>query len=218
MPPSVLYGRAPPISRDKIHPPTCGIVRAMQRDGEPEWHYYWRRGFAAALVLALVLGLYWSFRPSGFDDTPSVAGDEQATENPGNKGGGGGGGGGDDDEEPQADESEPAEDEGLSEEEAEELIAAARDPEETTVQVLDAGGGSDATADVAEVLSELGYDVVAINASRVDFLTTTVLFTDGNEAEAEALRARDERFAEIAPNERLSDGVDVHIVVGPDWG
>jgi hypothetical protein len=186
----------------------------MQHNGEPQWRYWWRRGFAAALVLALVLGLYWSFRPSGFDERTTVAGEEEATEAPGDQAGGEGEG----EEEPPPEESEPPEDEGLSEAEAAELIDAARAPEETTVQVLDAGGGSDATADVADVLGELGYDVVAINASRLDYPVTTALFTDGNEAEAEALRARDERFAETAPNERLSDGVDVHIVVGPDWG
>src|SRR3712207_7722092 len=62
-------------------------------------------------------------------------------------------------------------------------IDAARDPEETTVQVLDAGGGSTATNDAADALREFGYDVVAINSSRIDYPTTTVLFTEGNDAE-----------------------------------
>ena len=179
-------------------------------------HQWWRRAFGASLVLALVVGLYLSFRPGGFEEPPpNLASDDatrapaEAEEQP-------------PPEEPEDDasaEEEPEEEEdpGLTDEEAKELIDAARDPAATSVQVLDAGGGSTAAADVADVLSGLGYDVVAINPSRADYDVTTVLFTAGNEAEAEAMRARDERFAETAPNERLSDGVDLHVVVGPDW-
>lgn len=183
----------------------------MEYADDSEMRQWWRRGFAAFLVLALVVGLYLSFRPSGFEEEePEVAGNEQSERPKPNR---------PRNNESQAPESEAAdpEDEGLSEAEAEELIAAARDPEETTVQVLDAGGGSTATDEAADVLREMGYDVVAINSSRTDYPTTTVLFTEGNEAEAEALPARDDRFAETAPNERLSEGVDLHVVVGPDW-
>lgn len=182
---------------------------------EPEWRLWWRRGFAAFLAFALLLGLYLSFRPAGFEDEPELAGQEEPsasepapatpTSEPA----------------PTAGTSDPApeptEDEGLTPEQAEDLIAAARPPEETSVQLLDAGGGSDAVNEAAEVLRELGYDVVAINPSRTEYDTTTVLFTDGNQTEAQALPARDERFAAVAPNERLSDGVDVHVVVGTDW-
>ena len=175
---------------------------------DPVWRVWWRRGFAAFLVLTLVVGLYLSFRPTTFDEEPDVATAEksetprkQRPQRP----------------QPDEDESEIVVDEGLSDEEIDELIAAARDPEETTVQVLDAGGGSSATNEAADALREMGYDVVAINSSRTDYPTTTVLYTDGNEAEAEALPARDERFADTAPNERLSEGVDLHVVVGPDW-
>ena len=182
--------------------------------GDGDWHTWWRRGCGASLILALVIGLFWSFQPSGFDDEPAVAESQEASEKPSkaekkpDR---------QDEEETAEEPSEPAEDTELSEEEAEELIDAARPPEETTVQVLDAGGGSTATNEAADALRELGYDVVAINTSRLDYPTTTVLFTDGNEAEADALRARDERFAETGLNERLSEGVDVHVVVGPDW-
>ena len=179
---------------------------------EPLWRLWWRRGFAAFLALALLLGLYLSFRPAGFEDEPEVAGEAEPSDSASESAPAPG---------PTAAVSEPAaeptEDEGLTPQEAEDLIAAARPPEETSVQLLDAGGGSDAVNDAAEVLRELGYDVVAINPSRTEYDTTTVLFTDGNEAEAQALPARDERFADVAPNERLSDGVDVHVVVGSDW-
>lgn len=179
-----------------------------------EW---WRRAFATFLVLALVLGLYLSFRPADFEEMPDLASDgtteapeedveeEPPADEP------------DDEEEPADEEPDEPEEPELSEEEIQELIDAARDPAETSVQVLDAGGGSSAASDVADVLAGLGYDVVAINPSRVDYDVTTVLFTSGNDAEAEALHARDDRFAETAPNERLSEGVDLHVVVGPDW-
>lgn len=178
---------------------------------EPAWRPWWRRAFAAFLALALLVGLYLSFRPSGFEDEPELAGEAEPSDSatepapppP-----------------PAASEppAQPTEDSGLTPAEAEDLIAAARPPEETSVQLLDAGGGSDAVNEAAEVLRELGYDVVAINPSRTNYDTTTVLFTEGNDAEAQALPARDERFAEVAPNERLSDGVDVHVVIGSDWG
>ena len=190
----------------------------MQRfAGEADWRTWWRRAFATTLILALVIGLYVSFRPSGFEDSPEVAGVSESTEPPAPDESAAADEGAEDEEQIE-EESEPPEDTGLTKAEAQALIDAAREPGETTVQVLDAGGGSDATSDAADALRELGYDVVAINSSRQDYPTTTVLFTDGNEAEAEALRARDERFAETARNERLSEGVDVHIVVGPDWG
>lgn len=214
MPPS---GHCEPVlrtAREGMSPRWAAVRHSaalMQHyNDDPEWRVWWRRGFAAFLLLALFAGLFLSFRPSGFDDEPEVASDAEETEAPSEAPGEG-----------EADPTEPAEsdeDDGLSEAEAEELIAAARDPEETTVQVLDAGGGSTATNDAADALREMGYDVVAINSSRTDYDVTTVLFTDGNEAEAQALRARDEKFAEIGPNERLSEGVDLHVVVGPDWG
>lgn len=176
--------------------------------------------FGAVLAAALVTGLFLSFRPTGFEPQ-EVAGEEETTEAPrpnsgGNGDGNGGGNGGRRNNRRNEEPSEAAS-EGMTDEEAEELIAAARDPKQTSVQVLDAGGGSSATDAVQAALLDLGYDVVAVNASRVNYPATTILYTDGNEAEAEALRARDDRFVETAPNERLSDGVDLHIVVGPDF-
>ena len=184
----------------------------MQREpGEEPWRLWWRRGFAAFLAAALLFGLFLSFRPSGFEDSPDLATDAGESE------------GAPASEEPAAPPSEPEpqvvapEDEGLTPAQAQQLIDAARPPEETTVQVLDAGGGSDATNAAADALREFGYDVVAINSSRTDYPVTTVLFTDGNEAEAQALPARDERFADVGVNDRLSDDVNIHVLVGDDW-
>ncbi len=186
----------------------------MRRDpGEARWRVWRRRVFGVFLAAALGIGLFLSFRPSSFGEGEEVAVQEEPTEDPrDSRGNNRDATEGPDDGEPAEDESE-----GLTQQEADELIGAARDPEETSVQVLDAGGGSSATTAVEAALDDLGYDVVAVNASRTQYPVTTVLYTEGNDAEAEALRARDERFTEIAPNERLSDGVDIHVVVGPDW-
>lgn len=179
---------------------------------EPAWWAWRRRAFGAFLASALVIGLFLSFRPTGFE-TEEVAQEEPTTppsraNRPNTR--------------PKPAPSKPAEEatdglDGLTDEEADALIEAARPPEETTVQVLDAGGGSSATSAAQDALTEMGYDVVATNTSRIDYPETTVLYTEGNDAEAEALRARDARFGEIALNERLSDAVDIHVVVGPDW-
>lgn len=189
----------------------------MRRDpAEPLWRVWRRRVFGAFLAAALAIGLFLSFRPSTFGDEEEVTveEEEEATEEPQTSGGNNRN---DKTEKPEDDGAAEEESEGLTEDETDELIGAAREPEETSVQVLDAGGGSSATSSVQEALTELGYDVVAVNASRTKYPVTTVLYTQGNDAEAEALRARDERFTEIAPNEKLSDGVDIHVVVGPDW-
>jgi hypothetical protein len=97
------------------------------------------------------------------------------------------------------------------------LIAAAPPPAFTTMQVLDAGGGRERLRAAASALSALGYRVVSTSSARQDVTRTTVWFTSGNETKAEALRARDPRFADVAPNAGLSAQVDLHVLIGPDW-
>lgn len=187
----------------------------MRRDpDEPAWWAWRRRAFGAFLLSALVIGLFLSFRPSGFE-SDQVAQEEPTAKPERTKRGNNN----NNNNRPKPARSEPGEEptDGLTEEEADELIEAARAPEETSVQVLDAGAGSESTSAAVDALTELGYDVVATNTSRIDYPDTTVLYTEGNDAEAEALRARDQRFGEIALNERLSDAVDIHVVVGADW-
>lgn len=98
-----------------------------------------------------------------------------------------------------------------------ELIAAALPPAETTVQVLDAGGGDAAVDAVVTRLEGIGYDIVAIQDSGRDVTATTVYWTADNLAEAEALRARDPRFQVVEANQGLSEGVSIHVLVGPDF-
>src|SRR5690606_10692538 len=70
----------------------------------------------------------------------------------------------------------------------EELIALAKVPGETTIQVLEAGGGSAAVDAVVSALEAIGYQIVAINDSSRDVTTTTVYFTEDDEPQAEGLR------------------------------
>ncbi|MPZ71772.1 MAG: hypothetical protein GEU74_00845 [Nitriliruptorales bacterium] len=186
-------------------------------NGESEWRVWWRRAFGTLLLLALLTGLYLSYRPAGFSEEPEVATDEQESDPPQDAQREG-----EEENVPPTEEDEPPADEGgddqaMTAAEASEFIEAARDPGETSVQVLDAGGGSAAANAAADALRELGYDVVAINSSRVDYDATTILFTSGNRTEAQALRAREDRVVASEPNERLSDAVDLHLVVAPDW-
>ncbi len=86
-----------------------------------------------------------------------------------------------------------------------------------TVQVLDAVGSGTQAQQAADVLAELGYEVVVVNPTprRVD--TTTVMFTPGHRDDAKALRAADERFAKLVQNKDFNPSVDLHVLVGPDF-
>lgn len=97
------------------------------------------------------------------------------------------------------------------------VLAAAPAPEDTTVQVLDGVGGSSPMDDLVATLQELGYAVAATNPARTEYAVTTVFFSAGREAAAEALQAREPRIAERLPNPGLSEDVDLHVVLGADW-
>lgn len=86
-----------------------------------------------------------------------------------------------------------------------------------TVQVLDAAGTGTHADDAAEVLRELGYDVVVVNDTPRRVEVTTILATPGHEDDAEGLRVRDPRFAEIDTNTDFNPDVDLHVLVGPDF-
>jgi hypothetical protein len=183
--------------------------------GERQWHDWWRIGFGSFLALALLVGLYMSLWTGSPAEVSAPEPDPVATETV----------------EPEADleadpddevaadepEDEPTEEPTLSPEEVEELIEAARPPGETSVQVLDAGGGSAALSSVVDALREVGYRIVNVTSARGDAGTTTILYTSGSEDEAEAMRARDARFATVERNDRFSEGVDLHVLVGSDW-
>ncbi len=170
------------------------------------------------------MGLIWAFNPSddeGVRFSAAPVATEEPVEDEADDGDGDG------DSTPTDAEDDGGEQGGTAEEPTEEptetgpapeeLIAAAPDPELTSVQVLDSGGGSSRAQDAAEALRGLGYNVVNITSSRANVTRTTVWFTEGNEEAGLALRARDERVTEVEPNEALSSGVDLHVLVGADW-
>lgn len=95
--------------------------------------------------------------------------------------------------------------------------AAAPTSADTTVQVLDGGAGQRRTDEVVATLKTLGYPIVAVNKAVRTYEVTTVFYSQGQEASARALRAQDERFAEIDMNPDLNQRVALHVVVGTDW-
>lgn len=93
-----------------------------------------------------------------------------------------------------------------------------RPPEETRVQLLDGvRDGDEAVEEAGEVLNELGYQVVTTGTMVEPWETTGAYYTDGWEVEAESLRERDDRFAEVAPEPGFDADVDLHVIVGEDW-
>ena len=86
-----------------------------------------------------------------------------------------------------------------------------------TVQVLDAVGSGTHAEDAAEVLRELGYEVVVVNSTPRRVETTTVLVTPGHEADAAELAAVDPRFAQTGENLDFNPEVDLHILVAADF-
>lgn len=97
------------------------------------------------------------------------------------------------------------------------VLAAAPPPSETSVQVLDGVGDPARLERLVAALEELGYVVVAQNRASDNYPVTTVLFSAGREAAAQALQARDPRVRERHPNPGLSEQVDLHVVLGADW-
>lgn len=118
-------------------------------------------------------------------------------------------------DEPAQDEAEQDEPSASAEPEAERQFA----PDSVTVQVLDgyqADGGT-AASSVAATLRDQGYSVMAQNPAR-RYDVTTVLFTPGFEPQARQVAA-DLGAAEVRQQPgNLSEGVQVHVVVGADRG
>lgn len=91
------------------------------------------------------------------------------------------------------------------------------DAQAVTVQVLDAAGTGTYAADAADVLRELGYDVIVVNPTARRVQTTTILATPGFEDAAAQLQQQDPRFAKIDENTDFNASVNLHVLVGPDF-
>jgi hypothetical protein len=159
----------------------------------------YRRPFIGSLVIVLIVGLVWALNPEGQDE-PSVSFHApSSTEVPLPP--------------PPLEPTAPGPQKGTDQ-----LAATALPPGQTTVQILDAGSGADRLQSAVQAARQLGYQVIATASARHNVLRTTVWFTAGNQDEAHALHSRDPRFAEVGPNKGLSSSVDLHVLVGPDWG
>jgi hypothetical protein len=168
--------------------------------------------FLAALVVTFVGGLLWALSPEVSTGFTIIDGGAPAPRPPTVEPGGGSDAGAAPTPTPTPTPTTEATPD------TDELIATARDPQDTTVQVLDAGAGTARTGAAADRLAEeLGYAVVNVTSARVHVTETTVWFTDGNEAEAEALRARHPVVRVVAANRGLNEATDLHVLVGPDW-
>lgn len=124
-----------------------------------------------------------------------------------------------DDPEPDDDDADGAdgsEDDGAAEDEPGERAV---EPGGVTIQVLDgfkADGGA-AADQVAQILSGVGYDIIARNDA-LNYDVTTVLYNPGNEAAARQVAA-DLGGAEVRPQPgNLSSAPSLHVVVGADRG
>ena len=108
-------------------------------------------------------------------------------------------------------EPEPEETKKDDKEPAERLIT-----KDITVQVLNGTPATDADDRMADRLSSLGFEVVAIEGSSKQYSQTTVFwsFPSAQEA-AERLAARFGWLAAAKPS-NLSSTVDIHVVVGGD--
>lgn len=173
--------------------------------------------FVGSLVLALYLGLRWALAIEEAPDAASVAAAQAAREASESEAEAAASASATPDEMATATEPGVIPTTAPPTVDPQELIAAAMPPTETSVQVLDAGGGDASVDAVVTRLEEIGYDIVAIQSSGRDVTATTVYYTQGNTAEAEALRARDPRFQDVEANRGLSEGVDIHVLVGPDF-
>jgi hypothetical protein len=88
--------------------------------------------------------------------------------------------------------------------------------EDITVQVLNGTASTEADDRMADRLSSLGYEVVAVQGSSKQYSETTVFWSfPGAQEAAERLAAKFGWVAALKPS-NLSSTVDIHLVVGAD--
>lgn len=200
----------------------------MGRHADPDPRHFWRSlatAFVrATLALGVVVGLFAALSTIGGDvpqDGPAMLGGPDTTDDGALPEGPEDARQTDDaDDAAETEDTEDTEDaEGdASTADADEgLTAAAAVPEETRVQVLDGVNDPARLAELVAALESLGYQVVATNPASTDYAVTTVLYSEGQEAAAQALQTRDPRMAALRPSPGLSDEVDLHVVLGADW-
>lgn len=97
------------------------------------------------------------------------------------------------------------------------LIALGRSPKDIKVQALRAGSSNAQFDKAVSALERMGYTVITSSSKRTVKATTIYTTSTETQADAEALRARDPRFAEIEENQGLHAEVDLHVLIGKDF-
>ncbi|WP_336249396.1 LytR C-terminal domain-containing protein [Stomatohabitans albus] len=97
------------------------------------------------------------------------------------------------------------------------LIALGRSPQDIKVQALRAGASNAQFDKAVSALERMGYTVITSSSKRTVKSTTIYTTKPETQADAEALRARDPRFAEIEENGGLKAEVDLHVLIGDDF-
>jgi hypothetical protein len=88
--------------------------------------------------------------------------------------------------------------------------------EDITIQVLNGTGSTEADDAMADRLSSLGFDVVAVQGSSKQYAQTTVYWSfPGAQEAAERLAEKFGWLVDAKPS-NLSSTVDIHVVVGAD--
>lgn len=96
-----------------------------------------------------------------------------------------------------------------------------RSPKEVTVQVLNAVFVPGLAHQVAAMIGDAGYDVVAANTALGSYKVSRIYYTDGHKADAEAFQKRFPAFEQSFPasqaQARLSPEIALHVIIGGNY-
>jgi hypothetical protein len=96
-----------------------------------------------------------------------------------------------------------------------------RSPKGVTVQVLNAVFVPGLAHQVAGMIGDAGYEVVATNTALGSYQVSRIYYTDGHKADAEAFQKRFPAFERSFPasqaQARLSREVALHVIIGDNY-
>jgi hypothetical protein len=96
-----------------------------------------------------------------------------------------------------------------------------RSPKGVTVQVLNAVFVAGLAHQVAGMIGDAGYEVVATNTALGSYQVSRIYYTDGHKADAEAFQKRFPAFEQSFPasqaQARLSREIALHVIIGDNY-
>lgn len=96
-----------------------------------------------------------------------------------------------------------------------------RSPRGVTVQVLNAVFVPGLAHQVAGMIGDAGYEVVATNTALGSYQVSRIYYTDGHKADAEAFQKRFPAFEQSFPasqaQARLSREIALHVIIGDNY-